>query len=1062
MPNDWRIHESGEQALLHGVLSAVAESSPNIRAGIPRPLLWGERPEGEEDAKELIRLLRESEPAELDGAWGERCERILGRFADDPVAGRIAALPPWRTFDVVHWWLSAYESLRRWQHARISTAESSAEDGDSELAWRLLVEGADKWKVLQPVLWLDRWAGTFEIDTDSFRPWWDNLAARLGLDQRCLTKRHAEEALLVFTSDPRRRPSTLKAAEGAKGQEDWGDYVQKADTLFKPLPEACSELLGEPCNYATNPVPGGGDRWITMVSESPLAQFVRQPILCSDRLLVGGAVMAPAVRTLAARLRDLPHLAGSDSSLARAAAAARTGSRSRLKLSPFGSRINSTAALDEAVSLLATNMRLATFLWLDGESLSAGEGMTEAVRSFCKRFSVGFTHMLELERCQMRMEKSDPTLGRMISWAPLGPAAGGEPGKLVCVRDDRSFDVGVCGGPHERPLPEEFDDLDWRLWAVSAARMAHLDDAMTTLVRGVLLAVDEAGWEVCKRRLLTEPVSISALADMFSHLHAARMRLETPTVAVACGDFGREIVDRLHRCELVMLQALQQIDPEANGGLCPPRREDGTCDVAKWVADAMCSDSRGRDIRVMWRVDERPFGTQIEERLEPDGMRVVFSAAGMTPEDVRLLNSPFLVTCPSTPQGQFFEPLHRLGKFLCGSLGKKQPDVPAALSLMRKYLATDAGAQAFNALIHESLAGNRDALHWVELLRADERFAFSCHPAIDWNGTPPSPCRPRPDEPLMWQDDAEVPEGDTLEIVYAIDVAESRRVLSRGLPASDSAEVLAAGIARRVETLDEPVRLAGQALRDDTDRRRVFGDVVSHPMKHVCGLLAALVTGTIADSEQAAALFSDLVAWCKAVGHDVVPDSWQPELGSSVVPHGCEQVCFHATIPPGRCVVTTFGIRGSEEQAFEGYVSAGPAPAGFVDIATVAGALSAEVPRYKAIRECVAELPRHYLAGKAVLAGPNLYNAIWNAVVDAAPAADGEALLALTDGVRRLLEHSCGMTLFEPTQLGEYAAAWVRGPDGKPPRGSWIVRVIRPGVRTVRNTLVWPAVVETE
>jgi hypothetical protein len=54
------------------------------------------------------------------------------------------------------------------------------------------------------------------------------------------------------------------------------------------------------------------------------------------------------------------------------------------------------------------------------------------------------------------------------------------------------------------------------------------------------------------------------------------------------------------------------------------------------------------------------------------------------------------------------------------------------------------------------------------------------------------------------------------------------------------------------------------------------------------------------------------------------------------------------------------------------------------------------------------------------------------------------------------------MVMVAPSKVGDYPSSWVVGPDGKTPSGKHITRIIRPGVRTLENKLVWPAVVETE
>ena len=214
--------------------------------------------------------------------------------------------------------------------------------------------------------------------------------------------------------------------------------------------------------------------------------------------------------------------------------------------------------------------------------------------------------------------------------------------------------------------------------------------------------------------------------------------------------------------------------------------------------------------------------------------------------------------------------------------------------------------------------------------------------------------------------------------------------------------------------------------------------------------------------ELQAGVVDAMAKWTASLGNRLVPPAWHPLNGAAAADlPDCDAVRFHPTVPQGNVVVERFGLDGEHATAWRGYQSAGPAPAGFAAMAEAAQELPDDPPLALEVKTCLADLPRHYLAGKAPMAGPALFNAVWDLVLGAPAAVPGLAA-AWTGAVAEVLKSSCGMIVFEPTGLGEYPSTWLRTSDGKTPRGDWIVRVIRPGVRTVKNTLVWPAVVETE
>jgi hypothetical protein len=61
-----------------------------------------------------------------------------------------------------------------------------------------------------------------------------------------------------------------------------------------------------------------------------------------------------------------------------------------------------------------------------------------------------------------------------------------------------------------------------------------------------------------------------------------------------------------------------------------------------------------------------------------------------------------------------------------------------------------------------------------------------------------------------------------------------------------------------------------------------------------------------------------------------------------------------------------------------------------------------------------------------------------------------------------LLKAACGLLPFEPTSVHDMPSGWIQEADGRPPRGRRIRMVQRPGLRTIDNRLVRPAIVTTE
>jgi len=176
---------------------------------------------------------------------------------------------------------------------------------------------------------------------------------------------------------------------------------------------------------------------------------------------------------------------------------------------------------------------------------------------------------------------------------------------------------------------------------------------------------------------------------------------------------------------------------------------------------------------------------------------------------------------------------------------------------------------------------------------------------------------------------------------------------------------------------------------------------------------------------------------------------------------------FDDQAPTGTVVVRRFGLRGVHGWPFSGAVSAGPAPGGFHEFRACAERLgnSQDVGHNPSGYDLLCradELAKHALAGTLTLALPNLFDRLWEAIASVTdPAARAELELAATP-LFEMLKGCCRMIPFQPVKMGEYSAGWVREADGTQPKGRRIRRLVRPGLRTVENVLVRPALVITE
>jgi hypothetical protein len=435
----------------------------------------------------------------------------------------------------------------------------------------------------------------------------------------------------------------------------------------------------------------------------------------------------------------------------------------------------------------------------------------------------------------------------------------------------------------------------------------------------------------------------------------------------------------------------------------------------------------------------------------------VFSACDSAEADLRILDCMGMVSGASLPWDVLWSPLQNR---VVAALGEGPPlDAPAAIAEMRRSLNGEA-TEAFDRLVQMAIEKQPRAVKTLQLMHADSRFGFACHPAIEVGEQGVSLRPATVGDAIEWRDDGAVPVDQDIEFFFSTDPARARRVVSRGRPAPGSPEAFAVRLEAAVRDCAPEVVAVASGVRDATDRRRMFGDAAPDP---IVSVIAAANILAVAGPNEAwtAAAFHAMAGWCKAVGGGLVPSDWHPTEGAQAEGLDVSRVGFHASVPPGRVVVTQFGARNAEGMSvasLEAHVSAGPEPAGYRDVVEKSDGLPDEPEPIARFRRNVLEFPKRVLGGQTATAAQGLFDLVWKAVESAPDRAD---VKEAASAVQRLLERSCNMVLFEPKSISEVQEGWLRTRTGGVPRGNR-VEVVRPGVRTRDNKLVCPAIVETE
>lgn len=1053
MNEDWRIRECTNQLLL-----SFAFEARNALVGSLGPAIPGPEPLPPFRGRLQTRLARElfervaRHPGDI-APLRKELDRIP-RLEQKPewVKG-ITAAAPWAVGELVQWWLAAGTAVARWREARaaraarpmsqvgvsdrVATVQRTEDWLWSATARRLLIDDDEEY----PPLW---WAAEAAGSRRASAP--DDVAPAAGWDGPGSSREEYLCGLLEWWGDLRRDPPDM---HDKSALEAW---VSDQEARSRDLARAGLRLLGHRCRCVRRPPsPATAPRWRAFRAIPSRSGFVvlRWPL---ERQ--AGTPWLPAV----CGWTVVPHPAAVVEQLAAAAPAAsirRAASRpwpaearSFGPLPPWSESGREDPADLAAVARLALVTELLPPSDVGEPRDREGDGLDAAGR---------LRLALSLEGFELQWRAATGAEERLV---PLGPGCGDLPvegGRLVIRMQgsDREVDVGVVGPPARCPddLLAAIEELDWRLWAGSVlAETGPQADRHSEFVE----LARRCGWEQLKRSLLElDPAKPGAdLEEAVGRLNAFALEVHAKAAAQVDAAIPRDLAREIDG----VLRPLVALRPGDEGGWYPPRGADGRIELAAWMGERAGGDPRAAGWEVAWERQPAPFGAQVAESADATGRRAVFSAgADVTDADLRLLNLPGLVIGPPPPWDGLCTPLRER---IAATLAEAGPAaLPAAVADLRAACEAVA-ATSFDALLQQAISGAGQAVTWVRILADDPRFAFSCHPAVEISAAGVALRPAAIGEGLEWRDD-DRPADTDLELTFALDPARARRVLSRGRPDAASAEACAARLEDAVRDVGPESAPAAVALRRATDLRRLFGEAAADPLPLALAAAEAVRgEAELLPAERAVAAIAALGDWCAATGSKLVPGEWHPTDGSPPEGQGPEQIRFHACVPVGRVVVERFGAvagDGSPAGAFQGFLSAGPAPAGFTEVAELAAPLTGDGEELQRLHRCIGEFPRRVGEGKGSNAAKSLFDIAWKAS-QASPGDEG--LEALVRAVHGLLDRAYGMVLFEPASVDDFPEPWLRTADGGVPRGTRVRQIIRPGLRTRTNELVWHAIVE--
>jgi len=1095
MAEHWRIAESRDQALISVVLRAARELLPSIDVPeVPEPLhpplmdlIEGFAPRLANhvyNGQDYTYILRE-----IDAVFSEGSE----------LPPRITASPPWKTADVLLLWVSTARVLTLWRQAILAAtreptapAEPNSATATSKwLSWGRSSNVAKKQGDGTPSPAVEHRAAFSRVKSlfEALAKQPPLVAGFTMVPLVCVKYAHVFR-LECGSAQPAGKVSDASALSKdvcIRALVEWcGDLTRSGPD--DDVPPATSEQFAQAVTALTNreciihPDPGkvpinqwhNGNGLIRRPPAGQLFALPRLPIIdkANNAFVAKGWATTPSpedlAHTISRAAEGEPAFPSLRNAAQKAAAAWRDGRKKSLADGwPCEGASWTTGLIDGSTTASILELvRLGTLFF-------SGQSELTSINAHHLRFVLKLDAGVEITIDQLP-QHSPTVAGRLIPYTHGSERASRSRRDFVAFKRQPwlTCEVGTLG-PDARDAPAAVlaavEDLDWLLWFLDTVRShSFVDKKFSDLIARVLNRARYESWEPVKRRWMAAPASTAALEALQDHVYRARVGLMSSASVGHLGNAGKSLCSDVIRCEQTVLAALQTVHPIAFDNVFPPRCLDATYDIDLWISSERCGDPRGRAFRVRWMPSGKPFGDCIRERNGDDNGEVIeitLSSGQTVEQDHCFLNAPFFIACPTPPTGTYFAPLHDFAQRIWqDSKGGTRADINSAMECLQRHLLSTEGDIAFHTLVNSARHGDRDAIEWLDILQKDPRFRFECHPPIDCDGSQVTVLPAAADASLSWQDNDLVPKGCDVDIFFSMNPSRARRVLSRGRPSADSADSLAQSINDLLRNGPEELQALGAQLLDATDRWIAFPSEAPHPLATpLLGRFVKTLPRPWNDGHDLQAQVASILArWVASLGHRLYPSTWHPLDGAAATESPTTTVVqYHPTVPAGNVVVESFGLDGEHAAAWAGHLSAGPAPAGFAVLVEGSRGLSDEVQLAREVRTCLADLPRHYLAGKAPLVGPALFNAVWDLVLGA-PEDVRASQTMFTDAVADLLKSSCGMTLFEPTGMGEYPSGWVRAPDGKSPRGDWITRVVRPGVRTAKNTLVWPAVVETE
>jgi|GEM_PF-3709355 len=1082
MSQSWLAEECRQQAVLFLAVAAYSRhgKTGEVSSGCPAPLLAAGSSLQSLVTTRAGALAADAKASEI-AAW---VQSAFEQHATQTDAG--IPLTPWKRVELVRWWLEAGKSL-----AAIDAAQRTS------LA-RVTREANDR---IHPALWCAERFNRFSLSMDAFSQdtreddW--NTAANAPGDYR--------RKLFTWVMSPDRRRPDL-----GKDLKTWLSHLQGE---MRDIANDAAALFGANRRFRA----GGkldlatSDKWIVAKwvaggrMGGGLFTEIRRPVIYTtvegtSQLFVKGVAAMPTAQGLVGELADSQAVGGTEDaaqagnlpSLERATAFARASWQPNDLVSKFWGK-----AGDASAGLLPAEAVVPAFLavarWLTAAQVIADLDGPAALRD--ER-----GELIEATRIALAIEGFRVQDGRRGT-RPLRaiPLAAGMPDPQQCLEFTREssackVSLGYLDEPASCPptLFAAIEALDWRLWAFTAApwnREQELTRAELEIPpRPQVLRSDD--WEAIKRQALH--VSGGAadeepLAKLFTYAHERRMAFELLRTSLPqekpAGAMLDGLIQECHGLAQESLAALVKLDPAAVLRLDPPRRSDGAIDLAAWLtrggpACDAADDTTAEPVipyRLRWSREPQPRGEVLEERLRDDGtaVEVLISAGDATDTELAVLNAPVFsadwrLERPEEPSARLAELLTGLrATFASPAAGQPGTTPGDSILALRTAFAGEAAA-AFHELITRCRAGEETARAWCRILQADPEFAFACYPGIDIEAGGLQP--PALDDPfLSWEFDDTKPAGQDLEVWFAMTPVKARRLISLGQRKSgslaDRAELLAAACQRAGGRL---ARLGSEA-RQATHRLMTFGVHAPNPVGTVEPLLDELLEIESAPAVDRTAIFAATADWCEAIDHQLVPSAWRAE--GRLLPAACPDLSlepdFDNQAPTGTIVIRRFGLRGVHGWPFSGAVSAGPTPGGFREFRACAERLDnsrkvGDIPSDIAWIRAADELAKHSLAGTLTLALPNLFDRLWEAIAGVADPVARAEVESATPPLFEMLKGCCRMIPFEPAKIGDYSAGWVREADGAQPRGRRIKRLVRPGLRTIENVLVRPAIVITE